>query len=72
VTLGTRLTRRAGSSLGALRSDAGARWLFIWPTVLVILFLSIFPLFASLTLSFSRLVFQRGKVDIDFVGFTNW
>lgn len=72
MTLGTRLTRRAGSSLGALRSDAGARWLFIWPTVLVILFLSIFPLFASLTLSFSRLVFQRGKVDIDFVGFTNF
>jgi multiple sugar transport system permease protein len=71
-TLGTRLTRRAGSSLGALRSDAGARWLFIWPTVLVILFLSIFPLFASLTLAFSRLVFQRGRVDIDFVGFTNF
>ena len=72
VTFGSRLTRRAGSSLGALRSDAGARWLFIWPAVLVILFLSVFPLAASLTLAFSRLVFQRGRVDIDFVGFTNF
>lgn len=71
-TLGTRLTRRAGSSLGAWRSDGAARWLFIWPAVLVILCLSIFPLAASLTLAFSRLVFQRGRVDIDFVGFTNF
>jgi multiple sugar transport system permease protein len=72
VTLGTRLTRRAGPSLGAWRSDGAARWLFIWPTVLVILFLSIFPLVASLTLAFSRLVFAKGRVDIDFVGFTNF
>jgi multiple sugar transport system permease protein len=72
ATLGTRLTRRAGSSLGAWRSDGAARWLFIWPAVLVILCLSIFPLAASLTLAFTRLVFQRGRVDIDFVGFTNF
>jgi multiple sugar transport system permease protein len=59
-------------SLGAWRSDATARWLFIWPTVLVVLFLSIFPLVASLTLSFSRLVFERGRVDVDIIGFTNY
>ena len=72
MTLGTRLTRRAGSSLGAWRSDGAARWLFIWPSVLVILCLSIFPLAASLTLAFSRLVFERGRVVIDFTGFTNF
>ncbi len=72
MTVGTRPTRRAGPSLGAWRSDGAARWLFIWPTVLVILLLSIFPLVASLTLAFSRLVFERGRVDIDFVGFTNF
>jgi len=65
-------TRRAIPSLGGLRSDAGARWLFIWPAVLIILFLSIFPLLASLTLAFTRLVFQRGSIDVDFVGFTNF
>jgi multiple sugar transport system permease protein len=64
--------RRGLPALGAWRSDAAARWLFIWPTVLVILFLSIFPLVASLTLSFSRLVFERGQVNLDFVGFNNY
>ena len=34
---GAEATRRGLSSLGALRSDAMARWLFIWPAVLVIL-----------------------------------
>ena len=33
----TREPRRATTSLGAWRSDGAARWLFIWPTVLVIL-----------------------------------
>ena len=50
-----RAAPRAGrsTSLGAWRSDGAARWVFIWPTVIVILFLSIFPLVASLALSFS-------------------
>ena len=68
----TRQPRRAITSLGAWRSDGAARWLFIWPTVLFILALSLFPLVASLALSLSRLAFQRGGVDLKFVGFTNY
>jgi multiple sugar transport system permease protein len=72
VTSGPRLHRRAIRSLGGWRSDGAARWVFIWPTVLVILFLSIFPLVASLTLAFSKLVFTKGKIEVDFVGFQNF
>jgi multiple sugar transport system permease protein len=70
--LGSRFTRRARSSLGAWRSDDAARWLFIWPAVLVVLALSIFPLVASLTLAFSRLAFERGRINVNFVGFENF
>src|SRR5688572_12583768 len=73
VTRGPRLHRRAILSLGGgWRSDAAARWVFIWPTVVVILFLSIFPLVASLTLAFSELVFARGRIEVDFVGLQNF
>ncbi len=72
VTRGSRLHRRAIDSLGGWRSDGAARWVFIWPTVVVVLFLSIFPLVASLTLAFSRLVFAKGRIEIDFVGFENF
>jgi multiple sugar transport system permease protein len=65
-------TRRALPTLGAWRSDAAARWVFIWPTVLFILFLSIFPLVASLTLALTRLQFERGRIVIDWVGFRNF
>ena len=68
----TRQLRRAMTSLGAWRSDSAARWLFIWPTVLFILFLSLFPLVASLALSLSRLAFHQGGVDLKFIGFTNY
>jgi multiple sugar transport system permease protein len=72
VTRSGGLPRRAIGSLGGWRSEGAARWVFIWPSVVLILLLSIFPLVASLTLAFSRLVFQRGSVDIDFVGFSNF
>lgn len=72
VTRGQRLHRRAIHSLGGWRSDGAARWVFIWPSVVVILFLSIFPLVASLTLAFSRLVFANRRIEIDFVGFQNF
>ena len=62
--LRARAMRRA-TSLGAWRSDGAARWVFIWPTVLVILFLSIFPLIASVALSVSKLAFHKGGVDLD-------
>jgi multiple sugar transport system permease protein len=68
----TRQPRRAITSLGALRSDGTARWLFIWPTVLFILVLSLFPLVASLALSLSKLAFQKGGVDLKFIGFANY
>jgi multiple sugar transport system permease protein len=68
----TREPRRAITSLGAWRSDGAARWLFIWPTVLFILVLSLFPLVASLALSLSKLAFHQGGVDLKFIGFTNY
>jgi len=67
-----RATRRAVSSLGAWRSDEAARWIFIWPTVLVILFLSLFPLLASVALSISNLVLRRGGIDLHFIGLDNY
>ena len=38
----------------------------------MILVLSIFPLVASLTLSVTNLVFQKGRIDLTFVGLTNY
>jgi len=65
-------TGRATDTLGAWRSDGAARWLFIWPAVLLILALSLFPLVASVALSLSKLVFNPGSVDLDFIGFSNY
>ncbi len=70
--LRARATRRATDTLGAWRSDGAARWLFIWPTVLLVLVLSIFPLVASIALSLSRLAFHQGGVDLKFIGFANY
>jgi len=66
------VARRATDTLGAWRSDGAARWLFIWPAVLLILALSLFPLVASIALSLSKLVFRPGGVDLSFIGFTNY
>jgi len=64
--------RLATDTLGAWRSDGAARWLFIWPAVLLILALSLFPLVASIALSLSKLVFVPGGVKLDFIGFFNY
>ena len=64
--------RRATDTIGAWRSDGAARWLFIWPAVILILVLSLFPLVASLALSVSKLVFAPGGVDLDFIGISNY
>ena len=69
---GGSFSRRAFHYVGGWRTDAAARWTFIWPSVILVLFLSIFPLFASLTLAFGKLVFQRGSVEVDFVGLSNF
>jgi multiple sugar transport system permease protein len=70
--LRVRAARRATDTLGAWRSDGAARWLFIWPAVLLILVLSIFPLVASIALSLSRLAFHQGGIDLKLVGFANY
>src|SRR6266498_1155672 len=54
-------TTRAGSALGP---NFAVRTAFIWPALLVILFVSIFPLFASLYISLSRLELARGGVSL--------
>jgi multiple sugar transport system permease protein len=64
--------RRATDTLGAWRSDGAARWLFIWPAVLLILALSVFPLVASVALSLSKLAFNPGGVQLNFIGFFNY
>jgi multiple sugar transport system permease protein len=45
---------------------------FIWPAALVLLGFSLFPLIVSLWLSFSRLKFVRGGVEVNFVGLANY
>lgn len=46
--------------------------IFLWPAVLVILFLAIFPLIISLYLSFSSFQFVAGGFEIRFVGLNNY
>jgi multiple sugar transport system permease protein len=65
--------RIAGRSrLEALSSDAAARHVFIWPALIVVLFLSIFPLIVSLYLSLSRLALTSEGVQVDFRGLLNY
>jgi multiple sugar transport system permease protein len=66
------VARRATETLGAWRSDGAARWLFIWPAVILILVLSLFPLVASVALSLSKLAFNPGRVDLEFIGLFNY
>ncbi|MCX7680983.1 MAG: sugar ABC transporter permease, partial [Anaerolineae bacterium] len=54
------------------RLDRLAGSVFIWPTVLVVLFLSIFPLVISLYLSLSRFKFVKGGFEIRFAGLANY
>jgi multiple sugar transport system permease protein len=65
---------RAGR-LRALRTfdrDRSAKFVFLGPAILVVLFLSIFPLLVSLYLSFSRLSFTRNGIDVRFLGINNY
>ncbi len=54
------------------RTEQMAGNVFILPAVLVVLFLSIFPLVVSLYLSLSRLKFVKGGFEINFVGLANY
>lgn len=53
-----------------LERKAGA--IFLWPAVLLMLALAIFPLLASIYLSFSRIQFRAGAVSFNFVGWANY
>jgi multiple sugar transport system permease protein len=54
------------------RSERTARAAFIWPALLVILFVSIFPLLVSLYISLSRLELVAGGFEFEFVGLENF
>src|SRR5919204_1506794 len=56
----------------ALGPTFAVRTAFIWPALLVILFVSIFPLFASLYISLSRLELARGGFSFHFIGLANF
>ncbi|HEY65382.1 MAG TPA: sugar ABC transporter permease [Caldilineae bacterium] len=59
--------RRLGARLERMASAS-----FLMPSVLVILFLSIFPLIVSLYLSLTRLQFIKGGFKLSFVGLANY
>jgi len=54
------------------RLDRLAGSVFIWPAVLVVLFLSIFPLIISLYLSLAHFKFVKGGFEIRFAGLANY
>jgi len=54
------------------RAEHLASNVFVWPAILVVLLLSIFPLLISLYLSLSRLKFVKGGYEINFVGLANY
>jgi multiple sugar transport system permease protein len=54
------------------RYETISRSALLLPTVVIVLFLSIFPLIISLYLSFTRVTFVRGGINILFVGFKNY
>lgn len=54
------------------RMGGSPRMVLLLPAILLILFLSIFPLIISLFLSFARVNFVRGGINVVFVGFSNY
>jgi multiple sugar transport system permease protein len=56
----------------SMQAERLAGNVFVWPAVLVVLFLSIFPLIISLYLSLSRFKFVKGGFEIKFVGLANY
>jgi multiple sugar transport system permease protein len=56
----------------ALGRAFAPRNVFLWPALIVVLALSIFPLIVSLYLSVSRLQFTANGIDIRFLGLANY
>ncbi len=54
------------------QSERLASNVFVMPAVLIVLFLSVFPLIISLYLSVSQLRFVKGGFEINFVGLNNF
>jgi multiple sugar transport system permease protein len=54
------------------RADNSSKFVLLLPTIFIVLLLSIFPLIVSLMLSFARVTFVRGGVNVMFVGFSNY
>ncbi len=54
------------------RLDSIATSAFLMPAVLVVLFLSVFPLIVSLYISMARLKFAKGGFQLTFVGLSNY
>ena len=67
-------TTQPGGAIHALTSRAErlASTLFVAPAVLVVLFLSLFPLVISLYLSLSRFQLVQGGFSIKFIGLLNY
>jgi multiple sugar transport system permease protein len=59
-------------SQAALGASFPVRAAFIWPALLAILFVSIFPLLVSLYISLSRLKLVRGGFEFRFIGLDNF
>jgi multiple sugar transport system permease protein len=69
VAVGDQARSRSRASLGA---SFAVRAAFIWPALLAILFVSIYPLLVSLYISLSRLRLVRGGFEFRFVGLDNF
>ncbi len=65
-------TRLRGLRALTTRLEREARLLFLWPAVLLLACLSIFPLLVSLYLSVSRLEFVPGGFTLRWVGLANY
>jgi multiple sugar transport system permease protein len=59
-------------SRAALGASFRVRAAFIWPALLAILFVSVFPLLVSLYISLSRLKLVRGGFEFRFIGLDNF
>lgn len=72
VTSRVALSSARSAPIRRSRLERAAPALFILPAVLVVLFISIFPLLMSLFLSLSRVRFAGGAVRFEFVGLNNY
>ncbi len=53
-------------------SDRSLAWIFVLPTVILLLALNIFPLFWTIYLSFTNFRANRPNADVDWVGISNY